>query len=100
MAQRHIFCDKTEIVCMVMGKKKMQTFNLPFDSITRIQFDAYEERKLFKKVPSEKITILSGKRAEPIIYTKLKEKQFFEDYKKELEKFAQDNRITFTNNLE
>lgn len=100
MAQRHVFFDKTELVLAFPQGKKFKTLNLSYDQITRIQFDKCTEFSLFRKVPSEKITIVTPKRGEPIVYTKMKEKKFFEEYKAGFEKFAKDNRITFVNNLD
>jgi len=73
--------------------------NLKYNQISRIQFDPCREFRIFRFVPSEKISIYTPKRGEPLIYTKLKEKAFFEQYKQELAKFAKDNRVTFTDNL-
>jgi hypothetical protein len=100
VAQRHVFFDKTELVLGFPQGKKFVTMNLTYNQITRIQFDKCTEFKFFRKVPSEKITIVTPKRGEPIVYTKLKEKNFFEEYKAGFEKFARENRITFQNNLD
>jgi non-homologous end joining protein Ku len=99
MAEKRILFDKTEIVVMFPTKKKFISLSLAYNDIVRIQFDSCEERKLFKKIPSEKITITTGKWGTPIVYTKAKEKKFFEEYKQGLEKFCKDNRVTFINNL-
>jgi hypothetical protein len=99
MAQRHILADKTELVLNVEGKKKFEMVNLTYDQIVRIQFDKIKEYKLFFKVDSEAITIVSSKRG-PIVFKKSKEKSFFEEYKKVLEQFCKNNNVTFTNNLE
>lgn len=98
MAQRHILADKTELILNVEGKKKFEMVHLTYDQIVRIQFDKIKEFKLFFKVDSEAITIVSSKRG-PIIFKQSKEKKFFEEYKQILEKFSKDNNITFTNNL-
>ncbi|MCG8502367.1 MAG: hypothetical protein MJB12_18445 [Firmicutes bacterium] len=99
MAVRRINCDKTEIIVMVEGRKRVRMLNLTYEQITRIQFDKFEERRfLFFKVPSEKITIVTGKRNEPIVYTKMKEKKYFDQYKEELRKFVKDNSVSFVDN--
>jgi hypothetical protein len=98
MAQRHILADKTELILNVEGKKKFEMVHLTYDQIVRIQFDRIKEFKLFFRVDSEAITIVSSKRG-PIVFKKTKEKNFFEEYKQVLEKFCKDNRVTFTNNL-
>lgn len=100
MAVRHVLFDKTEIVLMYPKKKKFVTVNLTYDQISRIQFDKFKEFKFFRKVPSEKITIVNSKVKPPIVYTKQKEKKFFEEYKEGFKKFVKDNNITFINNLD
>ncbi|MBT3272379.1 MAG: hypothetical protein HN368_04430 [Spirochaetales bacterium] len=98
MARRQINFDKTEIVVGFAAGKKYQVLNLSYADIQRIQFDSCTEMKLFRKVPSEKITIQTGKRSEPIVYTKLKNEPFWEEYKKGFTKFAENNNITFADN--
>jgi hypothetical protein len=100
MAIRHVNCDKTEVILIYLYDKKYQRINLTYDKITHISFDKCTEFSFFRKVPSEKITIKTSKLENPIVYTKLKEKKYFDDYKKELAAFAKANRITFYNNLE
>ena len=100
MAIRKIYTDKTEIVVVVKGKNRYTAVNLTFDQIIRIQFDKYTAFKWFRKIPSEKITIVARKRENPIVFTKRESKGFFEAYKLELEQFARDNRITFFNNTD
>ena len=95
MAKPRMNIDKTEIVLGVTAGKKFQIFNLTYQDIQRIQFDATTERRLWKKVPSEKITIVTAKRAEPIVYTMLENKVYWTDYKNGLAKFAANNQITF-----
>lgn len=95
MAKKHLFVDKTEIVAVVLGKKKAFTHNLRYDQISSIKFEKCKEFRLFRLVPSEKIVITSPKLPNPVEFMKYKEKQYFEEYKKELGKFAKDNRITF-----
>lgn len=99
MARQQIMFDKTEIVAGFPAGKRYQVLNLSYDDIQRIQFDPAEERKLFKKVPSEKITIITGKHAQPIVYGKLKHAQFWDMYKQKLQEFAERNHITFVSNL-
>lgn len=100
MATRHILCDQTEIILAVPLKNKYKHLNLTYEDISRIQFDACTERKLlFKTVPSEKITIMTGKHPGPVVFTRENEKKFWDEYKTNLTKFAKDNNITFADNL-
>ena len=99
MANKRILLDKSEMVLMVPGKKKMETYNLNSSQITRIQFDPCVERT-FVIIPSksEKITIVTPKRSQPIVYTKHQNKAFFEQYKTELAEYAKTYRVTFADN--
>ena len=99
MAKQQIMFDKTEIVAGFPAGKRYKVLNLSYDDIQRIQFDACEERKLLKKIPSEKITIITGKHGQPIEYTKTKHSQHWDMYKQKLADFAKRNHITFVDNL-
>ena len=99
MASRRIYVDKTEIVFMVPAKKKMARYCLSAKEISRIQFDKKESKLLgFIKTVTESISVASGKLGEPIVYKKSQNKKFFEEYKRDLEKFAKDNSVTFADN--
>ena len=98
MARQQIMFDKTEIVAGFPAGKRYQVLNLSYDDIQRIQFDRIQERKLWKKVPSEKITIVTGKYGQPIVYTKLKHQEHWSMYKEKLAEFAERNHITFADN--
>lgn len=100
MAKRHIFVDNTEIVLIDLSGKKAAVLNLTSDKIIRIQFDSIKEMKLFKKIPSEKISFVIRGREKPLAFTKKKEKEFFDAYKDELTGFIKRHHITFVNNLE
>lgn len=98
MAKSKILVDKTEIVLNVIGistQKNVTTINLIFNEIQSITFEPFQERKLFKSVPSERIIIKTSKNPEPLVYTKLKNKEHFETYKTDLEKFAIKNKVSF-----
>ena len=100
MAKPRMNIDKTEIVLGFTSGKKFEVLNLTYQDIQRIQFDAMNESKLWKKIPSEKITIVTAKRPEPIVYTMLDNKSFWSYYKSGLAKFATNNNITFVDNTE
>ena len=94
-------CDTTEINAVYGDKKgNLARISLTYDKVISVSFDRCEERKLFKKVPSEKISLRVRGMEEPIEYYKLREGANFESYKRDFEKFAKDNRITFYNNLD
>ena len=71
MANRRMYLDKSEITVLIPCKKKVEDVHLSSGQITRIQFDKCTERMLLV-IPqqSEKITIVSSKRANPIVMTK------------------------------
>jgi hypothetical protein len=95
MAKRHIYVDKTELVLIYPQGKKYISTNLTYEQIICIRISPFKEFRLFFPVASEKIEIVSGKHEKPIVFTKLKEKGFFEQYKKELAEFAARNRVSF-----
>ncbi|MGI5900341.1 MAG: hypothetical protein ACOX8S_10540 [Christensenellales bacterium] len=95
-----ILYDKTEIVVVDLSGKRAQALNLTYDKIVSIQFDNSTFSKLFKKVPSEKITITIRGRETPVVFFEELEKKYWDQYKSDLTKFAKDNRISFRNNLE
>ena len=97
-AKSKILFDKTEVI-MLETEGKPQIHNLTYDKIISIQFDKANAKKLFKAIPTEKISVMVRGKEKPIIYFLHKEGDFFADYKTGLEKFAHDNRITFHNNL-
>ena len=100
MSKRRIFCDGFEMILLYDGNQKEETLSLKANEIARIQFEKFEERKMFfLKVPSEKIEIRPSKLNYSIVYTKSRAKELFDQYKVELTKFAQDNKVTFYNNL-
>ena len=99
MAKNHLLCDKTEIIVTVLMGNNWTNVNLIADRIKRIQFDKCTEKiSLFKSGDSEKITIESSASPMPVVIFKQKEKEFFDGYKEQLEKFAKNNRITFADN--
>ena len=99
MVQRRVMFDKSEVVLLVPGKKRVANYNLTNSTITRIQFDKCTERKFgIFPVQSEKITIITPKAGVPIVYTKSENKEFFDEYKAELAKYAKEYRVTFIDN--
>lgn len=99
MAKKRILCDKTELVLTITDRKRISIANLSYEQIVSIRFEPYTEFRFFRRVPSERIVISTSKLELPITYTRYREKEYFDEYKKELRKFAQDNRITFYDNL-
>jgi len=99
MASSHILCDKTEIVLTYDTKEGYRTMSVPYDKIISITVGQTEVRKLFRKVTTDKIEFKLRNREEPIIYTRIDEKEHFDKYIEDISKFAKDNKITLHNNL-
>jgi hypothetical protein len=100
MKQRRITCDKTELVLSIELKNRYTFMNLTYADIARIQIDEIIERKfLVWSIPSESITVTTTKQEKPIVYKKKKEKQFWDEYKTDLEKFCKTNNVSFTNTI-
>ena len=96
---RSINIDKTELVVTFLAGKRYKVLNLSYEDIQRIQFDPIEIRKLFKKIPAEKISIFSSKTQDPIVITKTKDDaKVWDEYKKKLPDFAERHHVTFTDN--
>lgn len=100
MSKEHLLFDKTEILAMVLvenerAQKTAKMINLKYDKIVSITIKPHVEKTIFGKKPSEIIEIVVSGRSEPLVYTKMKEKQYWEGYKAGLKNFAKDNRITF-----
>ncbi len=98
-ARSKILYDKTEIIVVDTSGKRAVALNLTYDKVVSIQFDNSTVTKLFKKVPSEKITITVRGRENPVVFYQAEEAQFWDEYKRDLQKFVKDNRISFRNNL-
>ena len=102
MASRpKITCDKTEIVFFDTSGKRARVVNLTYDKIVSIQFDNSSVKKLFglKTVPSKKISITVRGASNPLVLFEADEKEYWEQYKKEVSAFCKDNRVSFHNNL-
>lgn len=95
-----ILVDKTEVILTVSQGNSLETINVAYDKIIRLEFRKCEESKLFKKVPSEQILFTIRGREEPVVFFRGKVgEQVFDSVKPQLQKFAKDNRITFASNL-
>ena len=100
MAVQRIYFDKAEISLTFKAGNRYPTVLLTGSQIQRIQFDKIKEFSLFRFVDSEKITITNSKTGEPIVYTKKKEKAFYDEYKQGLKEFAKTNNVTLQDNTE
>ncbi|MBQ7006716.1 MAG: hypothetical protein IJN59_02685 [Oscillospiraceae bacterium] len=95
-----IMFDKTEVVMLAtivgeMKKKSHKVLNLTYDKFTKIAFVPCKEKKLFKTVDSEKIVLTVKGYARPIEFSKKEHHVHYDNYKKNFEKFAKNNMISF-----
>lgn len=95
MAKDHLICDRTEIIATLLMGNRWANVSARADRIRRIQFDFIDVRRfIFLKSRDERISVeVSG--GAPITFLRSAEKQFFDEYKTRLAKFAKDNNITF-----
>jgi len=99
-AKRMIAFDKTEIVLGITGGRQLQVLNLTYDKIVSIKFDkAVMKQPFFRSKETDAIVITVRGREAPVMYYREKEKQLFDEYMADMEKFAVNNRVTFYNNL-
>lgn len=99
MANKLVIFDKSEVILIVPTSKDYITHNLVSSNILRIQFDKITERK-FGIIPqeSEKIAIVTAKDPDGIVYTKGKNKKFFDEYKAEFTEYAKTYNIKLIDN--
>ena len=95
MAKVRMVFDKTEMIVSYKDGNAYSTMNLQYSDVINIKIDKCVEGKLFFKKDSERIDITTRKREQPFTYFKHAESPNFDGYKKELEDFAKNNRITF-----
>ncbi|HHX18677.1 MAG TPA: hypothetical protein GX727_07440 [Clostridium sp.] len=89
---RLIACNREWTGITVLTKKGKHVF-LDYSQIEEIRIGYYTVAKLFSKKVTEKIEISVKGVKKPIIFTKLMDWDHFEQYKKEISKFATDNKI-------
>ena len=94
MSKERLLFDKTEIVAGYFSGKKYLMANLTNENISSVTIEPCKVG-LFRHKQGERIIIVSGKVAEPIMYYRHQEKKFFDGYVEGLEKFCKDNNVTF-----
>ena len=100
MAHRHIFFDKTEIVLAIVGSNNVTNVNVRYNQITSIRIERVPVRKmLFLKGADDVIIIKQNGADEPYKFFRRKEKQYFDEYVRDMTEFATKNKLTFTNTL-
>lgn len=97
--ERSIVCDRDEVVLKAKVSDRPAFLNLTKDQIKYIQFDKCSVKKLFKTVLTEKIEIATSKVGNPVVYYQTDEGEYFNQYKQELLRFAENNRIKLIDNV-
>ena len=95
MARKRIVVDRESVVLYMGMTKDDQVYTLSSSDIQRIQIDECREFSWFRRVPSEKITIFTSKASRSFAFTKGKNREYYEEYKKSLAEFAKKNYVTF-----
>lgn len=95
MKTRLVACDRDWTSLTVIDKNGNSNI-LCYNDIEKIKLGYYTEKKLFSKKTSEKIEIVL-KNATSIILTKNMDWDHFDQYKREVIKFANDNKIALIN---
>ncbi len=95
MAMKRIVVDKASVALYMGMTKDDQVFSLAPDDIQRIQIEKTSEFSWFRKVSGEKITIYTSKAPLPFVFTRKKNRQYYDEYKAGLTQFAKANYVTF-----
>lgn len=95
-----ILFDKTEIVVQISAKQAM-SMNIRAEDIVSISIHPFQEKKLFKTVESEVIVLKPKKFPMPMAISRgmieaNKKSAGWDQIKASMEKFAKDNRISFS----
>ena len=95
MKTRLISCDRDWTSLTVIDKSG-RSHILSYNDIVKVKFGYFTEKKLFSKKTSEKIEIVL-KDHSSILLTKVMDWDLFDQYKREVVKFAKDNKIEIIN---
>lgn len=97
--ERNVLCDKNEINIKQKTRNGYEFLNLNKDHIMQICFEKCTVKKLFRKVPTDKIEIAATGREMPIVFYRLEEGEHFDEYVTRLTEFARLNRIKLKNSI-
>lgn len=93
MKTRLVSCDR-EWTSLTIIDKKGKPIILGYTDIDKIKLGYYTKKKLFGKRTTEKIEFVLKNSNQSIILTKVMDWDYFDQYKREVIKFAKDNKIT------
>lgn len=95
MKTRLISCNR-DWTSLTIYDIRGRHYILSYNDIDKVKLGYFIEKKLFSKKTSEKIEIVL-KDNSSIILTKVMDWDSFDQYKREVVKFAQDNKISIVN---
>lgn len=93
MKTRLVSCDR-EWTSLTIIDKHGKPIVLGYNDIDKIKLGYHTEKKLFSKKTTEKIEFVLRRNGQSIILTKVMDWDYFDQYKKEVIKFANDNKIS------
>lgn len=96
MAKEHMIFDKTEFIVAVLNDGPAHLENIKYSDIINVTFKKAEKKPLFGAAPE---LIIIKTKQKSITIDQSKEKKFWDGYKKGMEKFCKDNRLTLYNEL-
>jgi|GEM_PF-791070 len=97
MAKPHLLVDKTEIIVSILMGNNWRNIPITADKVKRIAITPFKVKKMFGKKDSEAILIEVSSAPFPVMLVREKEKEHFDSYVEQLEKWAKNNHITWTN---
>ena len=92
MAKQHLYYDKTELTIAVRMGNNYSAFHVPAEKIQRINYIPFKTKKLFKTIETEAISF-DTVGFPPLMLVQSEEKDFYDGYKRDIEKFAKENHI-------
>ncbi len=95
MKTRLVSCNRDWTSLTVIDKHGKH-YILSYNDIMKVKLGYFTEKKLFSKKTSEKIEIVL-KNDSSILLTKVMDWELFDQYKREVVKFANDNKIEIIN---
>lgn len=95
MPKKQIVVDKESIVLYLGMTHDDKVFTINPSQIQRISIERCYVFSWFRRVPSERITIVTSQSSPPYVFLKHKHKQYYDEYKTKLTEFAKRHYVTF-----
>ena len=96
MAKEHLLMDKTEFRVAILNDGPPRMEDVKYSDIINITFRKAEKKSLFGGAQEE---IIIKTKKQSITLDQKQEKKFWDGYKKSLEEFCKNNRLTLYNEL-